>query len=103
MTIRPVLRRIIELDAAPLDDEAKRDALVASLSEQELCDPTARWLQVYAHNLSWLDNILDLATRYFGLPPKPVDPVELASYQAIIEEFRASHAAPSQGAGPPNT
>jgi hypothetical protein len=91
MSIRAVLRRVIELDSSARDDRAKREALIASLSEEELREPTVRWIKLYANHLDWVDNILDLATRYFDLPPKPLDPQELPGYWAAVEQFRAAH------------
>jgi hypothetical protein len=91
MTIDAVLRRVIELDSSACDDRAKRAALVASLSEEELREPTVRWIKLYANHLDWVDNILDLATRYFDLPPKPLDPQELPGYWTAVAEFRTAH------------
>ena len=71
---RAVLAKLFLADRTPGGDGFAR--FFAALEPAEATHPIARWIERKRAALDWDENVCDMVSRYFGLPPKPLGPGE---------------------------
>jgi hypothetical protein len=57
-------------------DAERLEAFFASLEPEEAAHPLVRWIARKRACLDWTENLCDMVSAYFGLPPKPLYPGE---------------------------
>jgi len=82
------------------------EAFLASLTPEEARHPVAVWIAHKGPALDWVENVCDLVSAYFHLPPKPSFPGEYppgyeeaaAALQRRIESEGWANPPPGEGA-----
>ena len=77
-----ILAKLFLADRAAIPESDRLDAFLNGLDPQEAAHPLAVWIRCKRADLDWTENLCDMVSRYFGLPPRPLYAQEPASHPA---------------------
>ena len=75
-----ILTKLFLADRNPGPEPDRLGTFLADLDPLEAAHPLAVWIRRKQANLDWTENLCDMVSRYFGLPPRPMYPGEPPSH-----------------------
>ncbi len=75
-----LLTKLFLADRAATPEVDPLDAFLADLDAPEAAHPLAVWIRRKRPDLNWTENVCDMVSRYFGLPPRPLHAREQPSH-----------------------